>query len=113
VIAEADRLGAARVRGEALRLAELHRLPFAGAEVPSTSRVRATTGIDALTARELEVLRLVAKGHSNGRIAAELLISVKTASVHVSHILDKLGVASRGEAAALAWEHGVTLAVAR
>jgi DNA-binding NarL/FixJ family response regulator len=56
------------------------------------------------------VLRLVARGHSNGRIAAELHISVKTASVHVSHILDKLAVANRGEAAARAWENGLTLA---
>jgi DNA-binding CsgD family transcriptional regulator len=55
-----------------------------------------------LTAREFEVLRLVAAGRSNREIAAELFISVKTASVHVSNILGKLGVATRGEAAATA-----------
>jgi ATP/maltotriose-dependent transcriptional regulator MalT len=55
-----------------------------------------------LTGRELEVLRLVAAGCSNREIAAELFISPKTASVHVSNILGKLGVASRGEAAAKA-----------
>jgi DNA-binding CsgD family transcriptional regulator len=55
-----------------------------------------------LTARELEVLRLVAAGRSNREIAAELFISPKTASVHVSNILGKLGVATRGEAAARA-----------
>ena len=55
-----------------------------------------------LTSRELEVLRLVAAGRSNREIAAELFISPKTASVHVSNILGKLGVASRGEAAARA-----------
>jgi len=55
-----------------------------------------------LTERELEVLRLVAAGRSNREIAAELFISPKTASVHVSNILGKLGVASRGEAAARA-----------
>jgi DNA-binding CsgD family transcriptional regulator/tetratricopeptide (TPR) repeat protein len=55
-----------------------------------------------LTAREFEVLRLVAAGRSNPEIAAELFISTKTASVHVSNILGKLGVASRGEAAASA-----------
>jgi len=55
-----------------------------------------------LTARELEVLRLVAAGRSNREIADELFISVKTASVHVSNILGKLGVTSRGEAAATA-----------
>jgi DNA-binding CsgD family transcriptional regulator len=55
-----------------------------------------------LTAREFDVLRLVAAGRSNREIAAELFISAKTASVHVSNILAKLGVASRGEAAATA-----------
>jgi ATP/maltotriose-dependent transcriptional regulator MalT len=55
-----------------------------------------------LTAREFEVLRLVAAGRSNREIAAELFISAKTASVHVSNILGKLGVTSRGEAAAAA-----------
>ena len=57
-----------------------------------------------LTEREFEVLRLVAAGRSNREIAAELFISPKTASVHVSNILGKLGVASsRGEAAAMAY----------
>ena len=55
-----------------------------------------------LTSRELEVLRLVAAGHSNRDIANELFISPKTASVHVSNIMGKLGAASRGEAAAKA-----------
>jgi DNA-binding CsgD family transcriptional regulator len=56
-----------------------------------------------LTAREQEVLRLVAAGCSNRDIAAELFISPRTASVHVSNILGKLHVASRGEAAATAY----------
>jgi len=55
-----------------------------------------------LTGRELEVLRLVAAGRSNREIAVELFIAPKTASVHVSNILGKLGAASRGEAAAKA-----------
>ena len=55
-----------------------------------------------LTAREFDVLRLVAAGRSNREIASELFISAKTASVHVSNILGKLGVTSRGEAAATA-----------
>ncbi|WP_327249395.1 helix-turn-helix transcriptional regulator [Streptomyces sp. NBC_01320] len=55
-----------------------------------------------LTRREQDVHRLVAAGHTNRRIAEELYISPKTASVHVSNILAKLGVSSRGEAAALA-----------
>ena len=60
-----------------------------------------------LTAREYEVLRLVAAGHSNREIAGELFISAKTASVHVSNILGKLGVTSRGEAAATAHRLGL------
>ncbi|MEV6860407.1 AAA family ATPase [Streptosporangium subroseum] len=55
-----------------------------------------------LTPREQEVLRLVAQGGSNRDIAAELFISAKTVSVHVSNILGKLGVSTRGEAAAAA-----------
>jgi len=60
-----------------------------------------------LTGRELEVLRLVAAGRSNREIAAELVISVKTASVHVSNILAKLNAASRTEAAAIAHRAGI------
>jgi DNA-binding NarL/FixJ family response regulator len=55
-----------------------------------------------LTAREAEVLKLVARGYTNREIAATLVISVKTVSVHVSHILRKLGAPSRLEAAAIA-----------
>lgn len=55
-----------------------------------------------LTGRERDVLRLVSEGRTNRQIAEELFISPKTASVHVSNILAKLGVSGRGEAAALA-----------
>nr|WP_281371620.1 helix-turn-helix transcriptional regulator [Petropleomorpha daqingensis] len=61
----------------------------------------------ALTDREREVLTLVAAGRSNGQIAAELFISPKTASVHVSNILAKLGVGGRVEAAAVAHRLGL------
>ncbi|MBG0827480.1 AAA family ATPase [Planomonospora sp. ID67723] len=60
------------------------------------------SGTPLLTPREQEVLRLVAQGRSNRDIAAELFISAKTVSVHVSNILGKLGVSTRGEAAAAA-----------
>ena len=60
-----------------------------------------------LTARELEVLQLVADGKSNGEIGSALFISTKTASVHVSNILAKLGVNTRGEAAAIAHRRGL------
>jgi DNA-binding CsgD family transcriptional regulator len=60
-----------------------------------------------LTDREREVLALVAEGRSNGQIATALFISPKTASVHVSNILAKLGVSGRVEAAALAHRLGL------
>jgi ATP/maltotriose-dependent transcriptional regulator MalT len=65
--------------------------------------------VAGLTPRELEVLQLVAAGRSNGEIAAALFISTKTASVHVSNILAKLGVSGRGEAAAVAHRVGLTV----
>ncbi|HJT99879.1 MAG TPA: response regulator transcription factor, partial [Actinomycetes bacterium] len=63
--------------------------------------------LPGLTPRELEVLRLVAAGRSNGQIAEALFISRKTASVHVSNILAKLGVHTRTEAAAAAHRMGL------
>jgi DNA-binding NarL/FixJ family response regulator len=54
------------------------------------------------------VLELVAAGRSNGEIAEELFISPKTASVHVTHILNKLGVNSRVEAATIAVRIGAS-----
>jgi DNA-binding NarL/FixJ family response regulator len=58
-----------------------------------------------LTEREREVLTLVARGYTNKQIADTLFITEKTARNHVSHILDKLGLSRRSEAAAFAVEH--------
>ena len=74
------------------------------------SRRRPRSGaspLAGLTPREIEVLQLVAAGNSNGEIGSALFISTKTASVHVSNILAKLGVSGRGEAAALAYRLGL------
>ena len=60
-----------------------------------------------LTDRELEVLRLLGDGRTNRQIGDELFITLKTASVHVSRILLKLGVTNRAEAAAAAHRMGL------
>lgn len=56
------------------------------------------TGLDDLTERELEVLKLAAKGMSNQEIASELTISVRTVQTHLGNIFNKMGVGSRTEA---------------
>jgi len=98
--ATAVRLGAEPLRAEVEALARRGRLNLGPAAPPSQ-------GAAGLTPRELEVLRLVAAGRSNGQIAEALFISRKTASVHVSNILAKLGVHSRTEAAAAAHRLGL------
>jgi two-component system, NarL family, response regulator DevR len=62
-------------------------------------------GAEELTDREREVLGLVARGYTNKQIAEALFMSEKTARNHVSHILEKLGLSRRSEAAAFAVEH--------
>ena len=84
--------------------------PGARAHGPTrTDRARAGARTPAGRAlgREIEVLRLVADGRSNGEIGEALFISRKTAGVHVTHILDKLGVANRVEAAMAAGRLGL------
>jgi DNA-binding CsgD family transcriptional regulator len=105
----ARRLGAAPVAGEAAALARRARLTLApdGQASGNTGQPVAGSGPAdelarfGLTDREREVLLLVAAGRSNPEIAKELFISAKTASVHVSNILAKLGVGGRVEAAAV------------
>ena len=63
-------------------------------------------GVAGLTGREMEVLRLLARGWDNARIAEELVISEGTVKNHVTSIYAKLNVHSRAEAVAWAWEHG-------
>jgi DNA-binding CsgD family transcriptional regulator/tetratricopeptide (TPR) repeat protein len=101
----ASRLRARRLLDQAVQHARRARLQLPPDLVPpGTASADAPLG---LTSRETDVLRLVAAGHSNKRIGAELFISPKTASVHVSRILTKLGVATRTEAAAAAHRLGL------
>jgi len=79
----------------------------AGPEGGGPLEVAAAARPSGLSAREVEVLRLVAQGLSNGEIAERLFITRKTAGVHVTHILDKLGVTNRVEAAMVAARLGL------
>ena len=110
-----DRAAAAEAIEEATALAHaLGALPLADAADTLARRIGlrsaghpAAAAAEVLTSREREVLRLVAEGKSNSRIAESLYISPKTASVHVSRIIAKLEVSNRGEAAAVARRLGL------
>jgi len=78
------------------------------ARVAALTRKRPLAEASGLSAREVEVLRLVAAGKTNQAIAAELFLSEKTVHRHLSNIFTKLGVTSRTAAAAYAFEHGLT-----
>jgi DNA-binding CsgD family transcriptional regulator len=96
----ATRLGAAPLRSAVTALARRGRL-----ELPGAGRVPDAAAV--FTPREAEVLRLLAQGRTNRQIGAELYMSEKTASVHVSRILAKLGAGGRTEAVALAAARGL------
>jgi DNA-binding CsgD family transcriptional regulator/tetratricopeptide (TPR) repeat protein len=108
----ADRLGAAPIAEEAAALARRARLSLEPAADDQAGPAAPPPPPDelarfGLTIREREVLSLLAAGRSNPEIGQALFISTKTASVHVSNILAKLGVSGRVEAAALAHRLGV------
>ncbi|MFC7619683.1 AAA family ATPase [Microlunatus sp. GCM10028923] len=102
---------AATALGSGLLVGALREAGRRAGLVPTDENAAPAGPLDGLTPREREVLTLVAKGRTNGEIARELVISTKTASVHVSNILTKFGVTNRGEAAALA--HQLTPAQTR
>jgi DNA-binding NarL/FixJ family response regulator len=96
---------AARIRARPLLrelelLAQRARLDLAPPQATSPAGKHGLKETLGLTPREAEVLNLLARGYTNREIAAMLVISVRTVSVHVSHILRKLGAPNRLEAAA-------------
>lgn len=112
LVGSGERAAAGAVLAEAWRIADrlghdqlIHRVGdysrAAGLRAPVPAEVDEVDDVDALTARERQVLELIAEGLSNRQIGERLFISVKTVSVHVSAVLRKLGVGSRTEAAVL------------
>ena len=99
----ATQLGAAPLAAALDDLARRARLDHGNGTSGHGNGAGGTSRLAALTDREREVLRLIARGMSNREIGTELFITPKTASVHVSNILAKLGAASRTEAAAIAY----------
>ncbi len=107
----AQRTGEAAIHDVPLDcLARLRRAFEAGQELPVPGR-RARSAVpglvEPLTARELEVLVLLATGTANQRIAEQLVVTLDTVKKHVSRVLDKLGAANRTEAVARARELGL------
>jgi DNA-binding CsgD family transcriptional regulator/tetratricopeptide (TPR) repeat protein len=100
--AVAEHLGARPLADSVALLAQRARLGRVGGSAQAPARALDPADALGLTSRERDVLRLVSAGRTNRQIAEALFISPKTASVHVSNILAKLDVSSRGEAAALA-----------
>jgi DNA-binding NarL/FixJ family response regulator len=88
------------------RLAKEHKERL---QEPAIFSVAEDTALASLTARELEVLRVMARGVTNAQIAAELFISPKTAKTHVQHIIAKLGVSDRTQAVVRAIEAGIVV----
>jgi len=107
--AVAVRLGATPLRRELELLAQRGRVRLAAPADPAVAESEAPSVAASLglTRREVEVLALVAAGRTNRQIGQALFIAPKTAGVHVSRILAKLGVAGRGEAAAVAHRLGL------
>jgi DNA-binding CsgD family transcriptional regulator len=99
-------LGAAPLAREIAVLASHARIDLAAEAVESGGPVDPAAAL-GLTARETEVIRLLAAGYSNQQIADALFLTRKTASVHVSNILGKLGVSNRVQAAAIAQRLGI------
>ncbi|MFW5899137.1 MAG: LuxR C-terminal-related transcriptional regulator, partial [Jiangellaceae bacterium] len=97
-LAVAERLRAVPLADACRALAGRARLPLPGAVSPAQ---------DTLTPRETAVLRLVAQGRTNRQIGEQLFISEKTASVHLSRVMAKLGASSRTEAVSVAYQRGL------
>ena len=104
----AEAIGIARLLGAApLTRRVTERMRALGLHVPRGPRMTTRANPAGLTARQLEVLGLIAEGLTNAEIAERLVVSQRTAEHHVAAVLAKLGVVSRQEAARRATEQGL------
>ncbi|WP_127592258.1 response regulator [Paenibacillus lautus] len=100
--------GQVELHPDAAGLLMTHVTSPAGADETSGSgHQEESVELDKLTRREQEVLQLIASGMNNREISEALYITEKTVKTHVSHLLDKLGVADRTQAAIYALKHGI------
>ena len=107
VLLEAVRVAA---RGEALLSPSVTKRliqDFSAARAAKAMEENPPSGLDELTAREMEVFKLIARGMSNSEIAGELVVSETTVKTHVARILMKLGLRDRVQAVVLAYESGL------
>ena len=94
-------------RGDALLAPAVTRAVVEAFVRSSPQRPELSRALQALTAREREVLELLARGHSNAEIAQALVVSEATVKTHVGHVLTKLGARDRVQAVIFAYESGV------
>ena len=102
-VGAAAQLTAEAQKGQFDEQAVLAVLEAAGQARPLARRARP----GGLSEREVEVLRLVAQGHTNRQIARQLVVSPRTAEHHVQHVYAKIGLSTRAGAALFAMEHGL------
>ncbi len=106
--APADLVAAIRVvaSGEAMLAPSVTRR-LIGSFVAKAASPRPCPGLDGLTEREIEVLKLLARGYSNAQIAESLFLGETTVKTHVARVLDKLELSNRVQAAIVAYESGL------
>jgi len=105
----ADLVGAIRIvaAGEAMLAPSITRRLIGSFVASEPPHVRAHPSLDQLTEREVEVLKLVARGLSNAQIAESLVLGETTVKTHVARVLDKLELSNRVQAAIVAYESGL------
>ena len=93
---------------EAVAVALAVEPPSDASDQMKATPTRPTGSLAGLSPREIDVLGLLARGHTNDEIAELLVLSLRTVERHVTHVYEKIGVRNRAEATAFALRHGLT-----